>query len=94
MRSDDEESDDETMEEEVVHRPTYNMSQETNNSDTIFTAQTIENHDQIEAKITIAGDKSTPTFEGQDEAENSTNAQVSFSDYDRDNGKETIPPHC
>jgi hypothetical protein len=50
------------MEEEVVYRPTYNMSQETNNSDTVSTAQTTENHDQTEVKTTIAGDKSALTF--------------------------------
>ncbi len=44
VRSDDEESDDEIMEEEVVYSPTYNMSQETNNSDKVSTAQTNENH--------------------------------------------------
>ena len=65
VRSDDEESDDETMEEEVVYRPTYTMSQETTNSDTVFTAQTAENHDQNEEKITIMGDQSTLTFEGK-----------------------------
>ncbi len=48
VRSDDEESDDETMEEEVVYRP-YNMSQGINNSDIVSTAQTTENHDQTEA---------------------------------------------
>ncbi len=94
MHSDDEESDDETMEEEVIYRPTYNMSQETNNSDTVSTAQTTENHDQTEAKTTIMGDQSTLTFGGQDGTENSTNAQASFGDYDREIGQATIPPHC
>ncbi len=56
VRSDDEESDDETMEEEVVYRPTYNMSQETNNFDTVSTAQTTENHDQIETKTMLTGE--------------------------------------
>jgi hypothetical protein len=70
------------------------MYPETNNSDTVSTAQTTENHHQTEAKITISGDKSTLTFEGQDGTENSTNAQASFGDYDRENGKETIPSHC
>ncbi len=78
----------------MVYRPTYNMSQETNNSDTVSTAQTTENHDQIEAKTTIKGDQSTLTFGGQDWTENSTNAQASFGDYDREMGQETIPPHC
>jgi hypothetical protein len=91
MRSDDEESDDETMEEEVVDRPTYNMPQETNNSDTVSTAQTTENHDQTEAKTTITRDRSTLNFGGQDGTENSTNAQASFGDYDREIGQETIP---
>ena len=94
MRSDDEESDDETIEEEVVYLPTYNMSQETNNSDTVSTAQTTEKHDQIEAKTTIKGDQSTLTFGGQDETENSTNEQASFGDHDSEMGQETIPPHC
>jgi hypothetical protein len=92
VRSDDEESDDKTMEEEMVYRPTYNMSQETNNSDTVSTAQTTENHDQIEAKTMLTGDQSTPTFGEQDGTENSTNAQASFGDYDREMGQETIPP--
>jgi hypothetical protein len=94
VRSDDEESDDETMEEKVVYRPTFNMSQGTNNSDTVSTAQTTENHEQTEAKTTIMGDQSTLTFGGQDGTENSTNAQASFGDHDREIGQETIPPHC
>jgi hypothetical protein len=94
VRSDDEESDDETMEEEVVYRPTYNMSQETNSSDTVSTAQTTENHDQTETKPTIMGDQSTLTFGGQDGTENSTNVQASFGNYDRKIGQETIPSHC
>jgi hypothetical protein len=91
VRSDEEESDDETMEEEVVYRPTYTMSQETNNSDTVSTAQTTENHDQTEEKTTIMGDQSTLTFGGQDETENSINVQASFGDYDREMGQEKIP---
>jgi len=94
VRSDDEESDDETMDEEVVYRPTYTMSQETTNSDTVSTAQTTENHDQPEEKTTIMGDQSTLTFKGQDETEDSTNAHASFGDYDREMGQETSPPHC
>ncbi len=94
MRSDEEESDDETMEEEVVYRPTYTMSQETNNSDTVSTAQTTENHDQTEEKTSIMGDQSTRTFGGQDETENSTSTQASFGNYDREMGQEKIPPHC
>jgi hypothetical protein len=70
------------------------MSQETNNSDTVSIAQTTENHDQTEAKTTIAGDQSTLTFGGQDETEKSINAQTSFGDYDREIGQETILPHC
>ncbi len=71
------------------------MSQEANNSDTVSTAQTTENHDQTEAKTTIRGDQSTLTFGGQDGTEKSTNAQASFDDYDdREIDQETIPPHC
>jgi hypothetical protein len=44
------------------------MSQETNNSDTVSTAQTTEHHDQTEVKTTIAGDQSTLTFGGQDQS--------------------------
>jgi hypothetical protein len=47
-----------------VYRPTYHMSQQTNNSDKVSTAQTTENRDQTEAKTTIAGDQSTLTFGG------------------------------
>ncbi len=74
VRFDDEESDDETMEEEVVYQPTYNMPQETNKSDIVSTAQTTENHDQIEAKTTMTGDQSTPTVGEQDGTKNSNNA--------------------
>jgi hypothetical protein len=70
------------------------MSQEINSSDPVSTAQTSKNKDQNNAKITNAEDKSTLTFEGQDETENSTNAQASFGDNDRENGEETIPHHC
>ncbi len=94
VRFHDDESDDETMEEEVVYRPTYDISQETHNSDTVSTAQTTENHDQTEAKTIMTGDQSTPTFGEQDGTENSTNAQASFGNYDREMDQETIPPHC
>ena len=83
------------MDEEVVYRPTtYTMSQETNNSDTVSTAQTTENHDQTKEKNTIMGDQSTLTFEGQAKTEKSTNEQASFGDYDSEMGQESIPPHC
>jgi hypothetical protein len=82
------------MEEEVVYRPTYDMSQETNNSETVSTAQTTENHDQTEVKTTITGDQQTLTFGGEDGTENSTNAQASFGDYEREISQETNPPHC
>ncbi len=78
----------------MVYRPTYTVSQETNNSNPVSTVQTSEIQDQTNAKITIADDKSTLTFEGQDETEHSTNTQDSFRDYDRENGQETILPHC
>jgi hypothetical protein len=93
VRSDDEESNDETMEEELVYRPTYNMSQEINNSDIISTAQTTDNHDQTEAKTTISGYQPSLTFGGPDGTEKSTNAQAFFGDYDREIGQETIPSH-
>jgi len=57
-------------------------------------AQTAENHDHTEEKTTIMEDQPTLTFGGQDETEDSTNAQASFGDYDREMGQETIPPHC
>ncbi len=76
----------------MVYRPTYDMPQETNNSDTVSTAQTTENHDQTEAKTTITGDQSTFTFGGQDGTENSTNAQASFGDYEKETSQETNPP--
>jgi hypothetical protein len=60
----------------------------------VFGAVRTENHDQIEAKTTMTGDQPTPTFGGQDGTENSTNAQASFCDYDREMGQKMIPPHC
>ncbi len=78
----------------MVYRPTYTMSQETHNSDTVSTAQIAENHDQTDEKTTIMADQSTLTFEGQNAIENSTNEQASFGDYDSEMGQETIPPHC
>ncbi len=84
----------ETMEEEVIYRPTYHMSQETSNSNTVSTAQPTENHDKTEAKTTIAGDQWTLTFGGQNETEDSINTQASFGDYNRAICQETIPSHC
>jgi hypothetical protein len=57
VRFDDEESDDETMEEEVIYRPTYNMPQEINNSDTVPTAQNPEILVQTQAENTSAAEQ-------------------------------------
>jgi hypothetical protein len=81
VHSDDEASDDETMEEEVVYDFANNVSQETHNSDTVSTAQNSEIQDQTNAKITIEADKTPLTFEEQDETEIALNAQAYFGDY-------------
>jgi hypothetical protein len=77
VHSDDEASDDERMEEEVVYRPIYTMSHETNNSDTVPTAQNPVIQVKTNAEITIEADKTPLTFEEQDETEIALNAQDS-----------------
>ncbi len=93
VHSDDEASDDETMENEVVYDFTNNLSQETHNSDTVPTAQNLEIQDQTNAEITIEAEKTPLTFEEQDETEIALNAHDSFGYYGKEKGQEAIPPH-
>jgi hypothetical protein len=81
------------MEEEVVYRPPYNMSQEINNSDTVPTAQNPEILVQNQAENTIAAEQAPLTFGEQDETEIALNAHDSFGDYGKEKGQEETPPN-